>query len=356
MPDDQRIIQQFERPLKFPFATPMLYRIKLGDTLTSIIKAHYDINPTDKRFSLAIAHIMYFNPAIKHPDHICAGDLLRIIPFEPGPEPFCKVPDDFYTQHRAPAALQHHLEPLLPCWEQRFESILPKQKFERDMFWVLSWMHENYDYLANIGFGSGFNVLGNLTEETNNALIAEVKTLYQQYKSGVLTKGQYDYRRQKALQTFKDRVGPFDRLLFSGKTGPEAIRIARTKSVPATAKIDRNLTRLAKLSSVAKYGGILLSAAGIGMGCYNIAQANTRNEKNEIFVETLSSTIAGAAGTVAVSVFIASNPVGWVVGLTLGVGVAAGSYGVGKGFSYLYDRFGKKHDLVRMGRLDRLCR
>lgn len=45
--------------------------------------------------------------------------------------------------------------------------------------------------------------------------------------------------------------------------------------------------------------------------CAEIADTQDRNEKNEIFVETLVSSVAGGAGGYFVGLFLISNPVGW---------------------------------------------
>jgi hypothetical protein len=76
------------------------------------------------------------------------------------------------------------------------------------------------------------------------------------------------------------------------------------------------------MAKYAKHGGILLTAAGVGMGCYNIAQAHRQQEKNEIFVETVVGAGVGTGASIALGVFLASTPIGWITTLALGTGTA----------------------------------
>lgn len=94
----------------------------------------------------------------------------------------------------------------------------------------------------------------------------------------------------------------------------------------------------------------------MGMGCYNISQTQSRQEKNEIFVETIGSTVAGAAASYGLALIFVATPVGWAAALTLGALAAAGSFGAGKGGRYVYDKFLNQHDLVKMTKIDRLCK
>ena len=93
------------------------------------------------------------------------------------------------------------------------------------------------------------------------------------------------------------------------------------------------------MARYAKHGGVILTAAGVGMGCYNIAQAQSRQEKNEIFVETFGGTAASVITTVAIGLYFVATPTGWVTAIVLGVGAAATSIGAGKGLAIVYDKY-----------------
>lgn len=144
--------------------------------------------------------------------------------------------------------------------------------------------------------------------------------------------------------------------MFKGKTVREAVRISRAKDIPATAKIERQLNRLSRMSKMTKYGGIALTAAGAAMACHQIGKTEERHKKNEIFVETLSSTVAGTAGSIVLSAVLFSNPVGWGVALVAGTALAVGSYATGKGMAKVYDKHFNQYDLVDSLQVDKLCR
>ena len=211
-------------------------------------------------------------------------------------------------------------------------------------------------YVTSTSAGSGINAFGGLVGQSNNAFIAEVKMLYSQKQQGILTSSQYQRARQKALAKYAAKIGPFEKILFKGKTVREAIRINRTKALPATAKIDSHLGRLTTIANNLKYGGHILTAAGLGMGCYNIAQTPSWHEKNEIFVETVMSASVGAITGLALTAYFIATPTGWVTALALGMGAAVGSLVAGKGFKALYTLSGQRVDFVTGSGIYKLCR
>jgi len=180
--------------------------------------------------------------------------------------------------------------------------------------------------------------------------------LYSQKQQDILTTGQYQYRRQLALKKYAAKIGPFEKILFKGKTATEAIRISRTKALPATAKIDSHLGRLTSIANNLKYGGHILTAAGLGMGCYNIAQTSSWHEKNEILVETVTSAVVGTVTGLALTVYFIATPTGWVTALALGIGAAITSLGAGKGVKYMYTKSNQRVDLVTVSGIHKLCR
>jgi hypothetical protein len=354
MEDADTLIQLIEQPLNNHFKTPLLYWVKGGDTLSHIISKHYDITYNDPRYKVAQASVLYFNDTIKHPDAIYSGQLLRLMPLPDNHAMgSCPVPDDFYKEKRALATSRHRLEPM-GNYRRRFQHHIPSLPKEQDAFWALAWLHENYNLLSTAG-GAGFNAFGGVVAQSNNAFIGEVKSLYNQYQRGNLTQNQYSYRRQRALKQYAQKIGPFEKLLFKGKTASEVARISRTKALPATAKIDHQLHRLGRMAQNAKYGGTVLTVAGVGMGCYNIGQAQSRQQKNEIFVETFGSTVVSIGTTVAIGIYFIATPTGWVTALALGASAAALSMGAGTGLKSLYNQFGQKVDIVSGLGVDKLC-
>lgn len=187
-------------------------------------------------------------------------------------------------------------------------------------------------------------------------LIEQISDLYARYKSGAISKNQYDYQRRLLLDRFKNNIGPFERWLFGNKTPHEAIRIARGGGVPATQNITDHAARLKKLAAYGKHGGYVLTGVGVAASCMQIADTESRQEKNEIFVETVASTSVGLAAGAAVTLFLVSNPVGWGTALVLAAGSAVISYGSGKFVRKAYSLSGSEVDLVPGLRVDTVCR
>lgn len=190
----------------------------------------------------------------------------------------------------------------------------------------------------------------------NISLIEEVGNLYAQYKSGQISRGQYDARRALRLDQLSQNIGPIERLLFGDQTPRQAIRIARGGGVPATHNITSNANRLRRLSSYGKYGGYVLGGVGVAASCMQIGDTDDRQEKNEIFVETVTSTVMGGLAGIAVGAFLVSNPVGWGTALVLAAGSAAASYGAGVASRRAYTVWGDEVDFVSGMGVDSICR
>jgi hypothetical protein len=226
---------------------------------------------------------------------------------------------------------------------------------DADYFWALAWLEHNSNNLVIPG-SIVTGAASNLLSPGNTALIKRISDLYAEYKKGTITKGQYDYKRKVILDNIKKNIGPMEKLLFANKTTHESIRIARGGGVPATAYIDKNFEQLNRVAKLGKHGGIVLTGVGITAACMEIAHTQDRHEKNEIFVETLVSTVAGTGTGVLVGAFLVSNPVGWGTAIVLAAGSVAAGYLSGKVGSFFYDRYGNRIDLVSGMGIDRVCR
>lgn len=145
----------------------------------------------------------------------------------------------------------------------------------------------------------------------NVGLVTSVSDLYAEFKSGAITQNQYNYRRKISLDQLKKNIGPMEKLLFGNKATHQSIRIARGGGIPATAHLARHVNKLNTLSKVSKFGGVALMGAGLTASCMQIAHTEDSKEKNEIFVETLTSTSVGVLSGALIGLFLVSNPIGW---------------------------------------------
>ena len=230
----------------------------------------------------------------------------------------------------------------------------PRNLDEQQAFRILAELEANASLLSATA-GGGLNAFGHLVGQGNDALISDISDIYQQYKDGDLSKGQYDYRRRNVLKELSRRMGPFADRIMQGPPNV-SLRINRHASVPVTFDIERHAARLSRLSSYARTGGIVLAGVGVTMACKEIANTDDQHEKNEIMVETVMGTLVSVGGGIAVTLFLASNPVGWVLAIGLGVGTAAAGFATGKGARYWYNTNEKKIDLVSMSGIDTLCK
>jgi len=146
-----------------------------------------------------------------------------------------------------------------------------------------------------------------------------------------------------------------EKILFGKNTTHESLRIARAGGVPATAHIARHANRLKTLGTLSKSGGLVLAGVGLTAACLQIASTTDTKEKNEIFVETISSTAVGVITGSIVGLFLISNPAGWGTAIVLAVGSTAASYLAGKGVRSAYDAFGKI-DFVTGTGTGRICK
>ncbi len=306
------------------------YKIKSGDTLSGIIFKMYGYGLNDSRYSDKESYILSINPHITSPGLIRTGDILQLNTLPSiAKKPVPKSPGRFVT----------------------------KQVNSQDMenFWALSWLEQNTNYLTIPG-GISTGANANLLSGGNIALINAVSDHYADYKSGRISKGQYDYRRRVSLDKLKANIGPFEKWIFGKNTTHESIRIARSGGIPATENITMNANKLNRLASLGKTGGIVLVGVGLTASCMQIAKIKNTHEKNEIFVETIASTTTGIGIGAVVGLFLVSNPIGWGAAIVLAVGSAAVSYGAGKVARYSYDKSGSQIDFVSGSGIGTICK
>lgn len=327
-----------------PRNTPVYYDyiVKSGDTLSGIIHKMYGQTPSSPGYRKSLDFVLSLNPQIKNPNRIFPGNVvhLGVIPAA------AKTSTTATTSKQSGGASTKKPTSTIPT------HLSPQ---DIDYLWALSWLEHNPNSLVVPGsiIAGGAS---NLLSPGNTDLINKVSDLYAEFKSGKLTKGQYDSRRKTVLDQLKRNLGPTERLLFGNKTTHETIRIARGGGMPATAHIDKNFARLTKLAQFGKYGGIILTGVGVAASCAQIADTQDQHEKNEILVETVVSTAMGGVGGYFVGVFLISNPVGWGTALVLATGAVALSYLSGKGARYAYDMKGNRYDFVKGTGVGRLCR
>ena len=115
------------------------------------------------------------------------------------------------------------------------------------------------------------------------------------------------------------------------------------------------ISRLRRVGRAASRGGIVLSVVGLGMSCYEIAQARDAREKDLIAVKAIAGTGIGLAAGVIAGTFLAATPVGWGVALLVAVGTGLASYYGAETAGYLYKASGEPIRIVAPLGIDQIC-
>jgi len=197
------------------------------------------------------------------------------------------------------------------------------------------------------------------TLRSNLPLLNEIPQKYEAYKAGKISKGQYDYFRQRQLKQYTRNIGPMiKQSVYGTQTPRQVMRIDRSKPIPrSTLSMQQHMDKLSRTAKIASRGSIVLVGVGLAASCSQIANTKGRLEKNEIAVETIASTAAGAIGGVAAGVFLVSNPVGWGIVLVVGAATAIASIGAGHAMGEIYKSTDlKKIDLVSGLGIDKVCK
>jgi len=314
----------------------ILYRVQPGDSLNKIINNYYGKVPLQKRNDI-IATIQADNPKLKNPDRIQANQLLQI----DIPPQYCATPR---AQKLTP--LLNIDKALLKPLQQQYQVASPKEK--RTISLLTPMM---------IGTGAATTMIDK-TFQTNTPLVAKIAELYNEYKENKITKGQYDSGRKALLTKLKTNLGPINALLNGKKSPNEVIRISRTKGSVPTRNITQQVAKMSKLSRVASGGGFVLSIAGLGIACNQIANTSDVQVKNEIFVESVGGFAGGLIYATSATLVLAimATPVGWVGALIIGVGGGLAGIGAGYGAKTLYTTRGNKIDLTKITKVNQLCR
>lgn len=330
-----------------PSSDHLLYPVKPGDTLSRILSKFYEVSYGSQDYEAALKMVTALNPEITNVNFIRVGQVIKMPSklTQRQVKNWCEAPDE--PEHISRILTPHVMKPI--------RQPVPVNSVELDAYSKLAWLTENYGLLS-APVGTGLSTIVGLTNNQTTKAIQAVQDLYEQYAAGKLTRGQYDYRRGKILKNVSKRMGPAEKFLFKGKTAQEALRINRHKALPANHNLQYHSHRLTRLSKLANKGGLLLVGAGVAAGCHQIAVTPDRHKKNEIFVETVSSSVVGTLASVGLGLLFASTPLGWVAILTIGTTATLGSYVMGKASVMAYNLMAEDVDLVNLSGIDSICR
>lgn len=352
----QQLIDQAEHAALHSNDMGTVYMIQPGDTLSEIISAHYNADVGSLEYNIAMNSAISFNDNIEEEDYIRAGEAIRLMPIpDVHSAGYCPAPEDFYKEKEI--ITRHKLEPMRYHHSGYVRDMAPRDIGpEQDIYRMLARIEEHKGLLALGLANTGTEAFAHLTGPANVALAQQVGKLYEEYKLGNLTKGQYDGQRAKLLKQLSGNLGFLEKTVLGGKTAQQAFRISRFKSVPVTHNISAYASHLNTLSRLGSQGGgIILAGINGKIACDDISKTESREEKNEIFLDYAVSTTVGTVASYAFGVFLLTNPVGWTVALTVGAATAFGAIAAGKTAAYAYDKSGNKIDFVSGLGIDKIC-
>jgi len=322
-----------EKGFLLPNQTQDLYfhHVTPGDTLSGIINSYYPGQAN--RMQDQIKQVLIDNPGIKNPDLIKPGQLVAL---RTASTTMCLAPIDLSETNK----VKHLWRIMNPETQKAIKETSPL-----------------YNGLS-LGLAGGGTALFTLekTLKSNMSLLNGIPDAYQQYKSGAITKYEFDKIRASKLNLYTKNIGPIiNKGIYGDTKVKNAFRLPPGRSLHATKSMTQHLSKLSKISSAVSKGGIVLAGVGLASSCYQVSQAETLPEKNEIAVKAISSTIAGAAIGVVATVFLVSTPIGWGIILVAGAISTAGSWGAGELAGSVYKSNFSDTDVVKSLGITSIC-
>jgi len=300
----------------------ILHKVQPGDTLSKIL-FHYHGKQDLNKLQGLVAESMTANPFIKNPDLIYPGQLIQV----PVPATYTTPP---LVAMNVPALKLNDsscLGAVCKNWNQATveERTLMPGLIELSLMGSAAVAEASDKWLT-----------------TNSNLIGQIPSEYEKYKTGKITKGQYDYARKKIITQLEQNLKSATGLYTDGKNSREVLRVSRTKGRAPTADIKAAASKLGSYGKAATKAGYVLSAVSLGVTCHDIAKETDPKTQSVLLVEgitgVMSSTMLGY-GT-GMALLMLATPVGWVAALGIGVAIGLTSFAASKVVGAIYEEFG----------------
>ncbi len=316
-----------------PSPTQDLYfhHVAPGDTLSGIINLYYPGQAN--RMQDQIKQVLIDNPSIKNPDVIKPGQLVVL---RTASTTMCLAPIELNETNK----VKHLWNIMSP----------ETQKAIKETASIYNGLG-----LGLAGGGTGLFTLEK-TLKSNMSLLRGIPDAYQQYKSGAITKYEFDKIRNTKLNQYSKNIGPMiDKAIYGESKLKNSFKLKPGRSLNPTKSMTQHLNKLSKISNAASKGGVVLAGVGLAASCYQIAQSETLTEKNEIAVKTITSTGIGAIVGAVASVMLIGTPVGWGIILVVGAATAATSWAAGEYAGSVYKSQFSDVDVVNSLRITSVC-
>ena len=323
-----------QKGFSLPSPTQDLYfhHVQPGETLSGIINGYYPGNA--KMIQTQIKQALIDNPTIKNPDVIKPGQL---IVFRTASTTMCLTPIELSETNK----VKHFWETINPETQKAIKETAPLY---------------NGLTLGLAGGGIGLFTLEK-TLLSNMSLLRGIPDAYHQYKANKITKYAFDKIRESKLALYTKNIGPIINKGIYGDASSlkNAFKLAPGRSLNPTKSMTQHLAKLKSISKAATTGSLILVGVGLTASCYEISQAETLTEKNEIAVQAITSTGAGFIAGTAVTILLVGTPLGWGIILAVGVGSTLASWGVGKASGYIYKSQFSDTDIVNSLGISKFC-
>lgn len=307
------------------------HHVASGDTLSGIINTYYPSQAD--RIQDQIKQVLIDNPSIKNPDVIKPGQLVVL---RTASTSMCLAPIDLNESNKV-----KHLWGLInPETQKAIKETAP-------LYNGLS--------LGLAGGGTGLFTLEK-TLKSNMSLLNGIPDAYKQYKSGAITKYQFDKIRASKLSLYSKNIGPIiNKGIYGDAKVKNTFKLPPGRSLNATKRMTQHLTKLSKISNAVSKGGVVLAGVGLASSCYQVSQAETLPEKNEIAVKALSSTGIGVIAGGVATVMLVGTPVGWGIILLVGTASAVTSWAAGEYAGSVYKSQFSDIDIVNSLGITKVC-
>ncbi len=293
----------------------IFHHVKAGDTLSSVIKEYY----ADNKQSMVtmIKQVQIDNPNIQNPDRIQVGQLIAIRTIVPK---MCMGGIE-----------QTQISEVKKLWS--FLNIETQENMKKS-----SGIYNNIS-LGLTGAGVGLFTI-NQTLKTNMSALNGIPDAYAKYKNKGMTKYQFDKLRKAKLSTYADNIGPaIKKIIYGEGEVKEAFKLVSGRSLDATKPMIHHMDKLKNIAKYAGKGSNILVCAGLAASCFEIIEAETLPEKNEIAVKAIASTFMGVISGIAIGVYLIGTPMGWVTAIGWGLISTGVSMGVGEGAVSAYKSY-----------------
>lgn len=302
-----------------------------GDTLTEIINYYYPDQAN--RLQDQIKQVLIDNPSIKNPDVIKPGQLIVL---RTASTSMCLAPIELNETNK-----------VKQIWTTMSPETQKAIKQTSPLYNGLT--------LGLAGGGTGLFTVEK-TLQSNMTLLNGIPDAYRDYKLGKISKYEFDKIRNIKLNQYSKNIGPMlDKAIYGENKINNIFKLKPGRSLAPTKSMLQHLTKLSKISKAASNGGIVLAGVGLAASCYQVSQAETLTEKNEITVKALASTGTGVIAGAVATVLLVGTPVGWGVILAVGIGSALASWGVGEATGYLYKSQYSDKDIVNSLGISKIC-